>query len=191
MSGYLLVGRHALRGEVRVSGAKNSITKLMVASMLTNEPCIFTTPHIGDSQITRAICEALGAEFGRPAAYPVRAHPAVYLLRGATRCESQPSGDYDGGPAAPYRASRHSDRGRRRPWSTPGQFSPRGLSRGSVRMWRSVKKPIVKAEHLSGAEIVLPYPSVTTTENLPSRPRSPEPGRSSATRPSSRRSWIW
>src|SRR4029453_19605564 len=61
---WTIEGGTPLRGEVRVSGAKNSITKLMVASMLTTEPCVFhNTPHIGDSQITRAICEALGAEF--------------------------------------------------------------------------------------------------------------------------------
>ena len=59
---WAIEGGAPLRGEVRVSGAKNSITKLMVASMLTTEPCVFhNTPHIGDSQITRAICEALGA----------------------------------------------------------------------------------------------------------------------------------
>src|SRR5689334_4031342 len=61
---WTIEGGTPLRGEVRVSGAKNSITKLMVASMLTKEPCVLhNTPHIGDSQITRAICEALGAEF--------------------------------------------------------------------------------------------------------------------------------
>jgi UDP-N-acetylglucosamine enolpyruvyl transferase len=67
---WTIEGGTPLRGEVRVSGAKNSITKLMVTSMLTTEPCIFhNTPHIGDSQITRAICEALGAEFKE---YPPR-----------------------------------------------------------------------------------------------------------------------
>src|SRR6266568_8746661 len=61
---WAIEGGAPLRGEVRLSGAKNSITKLMVASMLTTEPCIFhNVPSIGDSQITRAICEALGAEF--------------------------------------------------------------------------------------------------------------------------------
>jgi hypothetical protein len=61
---WTIEGGTPLRGEVRVSGAKNSITKLMVTSMLTKEPCVLhNTPHIGDSQITRAICEALGAEF--------------------------------------------------------------------------------------------------------------------------------
>ena len=61
---WTVEGGVPLRGEVHLSGAKNSITKLMVASMLTTEPCIFhNAPSIGDSQITRAICEALGAEF--------------------------------------------------------------------------------------------------------------------------------
>ena len=50
---WTIEGGAPLRGEVRVSGAKNSITKLMVTSMLTKEPCVFhNVPHIGDSQIT-------------------------------------------------------------------------------------------------------------------------------------------
>src|SRR5215510_11872523 len=61
---WTIEGGTPLRGEIRVSGAKNSITKLMVASMLTEEPCIFhNAPAIGDSQITQAICQALGTEF--------------------------------------------------------------------------------------------------------------------------------
>src|SRR5947209_8116497 len=77
---WTIEGGAPLRGEVRVSGAKNSITKLMVASMLTSEPCIFhNTPHIGDSQITRAICEALGAEFTPRGLSPAR------RARGGTR----------------------------------------------------------------------------------------------------------
>src|SRR5262245_47533194 len=61
---WIIEGGVPLRGEVQLSGAKNSITKLMVASMLTTEPCVFhNAPSIGDSQITQAICEALGAEF--------------------------------------------------------------------------------------------------------------------------------
>ena len=58
---WTIEGGVPLRGEARVSGAKNSITKLMVASMLTTEPCIFhNVPHIGDSQITRASVKPWG-----------------------------------------------------------------------------------------------------------------------------------
>src|SRR5262245_55744862 len=60
---WTIDGGVPLRGEVQLSGAKNSITKLMVASMLTTEPCVFhNVPSIVDSQITRAIRVALGAE---------------------------------------------------------------------------------------------------------------------------------
>src|SRR5512134_33650 len=63
MDTWTIEGGVPLCGEVHMNGAKNSITKLMVASMLTKEPCLFhNTPRIGDSQITQAICEALGAQ---------------------------------------------------------------------------------------------------------------------------------
>jgi UDP-N-acetylglucosamine enolpyruvyl transferase len=49
---------------VQLSGTKNSITKLMIVSMLTKDPCLFSNaPRVGDSKITQEICEALGARF--------------------------------------------------------------------------------------------------------------------------------
>ena len=62
MDRLIVEGGTPLRGEVELSGAKNSITKLMVASMLTNEPCVFYgVPRIGDRQTTQAVCESLWA----------------------------------------------------------------------------------------------------------------------------------
>lgn len=55
-------GRHRLRGEVRISGAKNAVLKLMAASLLTKEPCIIrNVPHIGDVLNMIEVLEGLGA----------------------------------------------------------------------------------------------------------------------------------
>ncbi len=52
-----------LNGEVRVAGAKNAITKLLVASLLSPKPCTFTNvPDIGDVRITVELCQELGME---------------------------------------------------------------------------------------------------------------------------------
>ncbi|HEX6597027.1 MAG TPA: UDP-N-acetylglucosamine 1-carboxyvinyltransferase [Acidimicrobiales bacterium] len=52
----------ALRGDVQISGSKNSVTKLMVASLLADEPStISNAPHLGDVDITADMLRAVGA----------------------------------------------------------------------------------------------------------------------------------
>ena len=54
-----------LRGEVRISGAKNAVTKLMVASLLSAEPCTVTNaPELGDVDLTAGMLGAIGADVG-------------------------------------------------------------------------------------------------------------------------------
>jgi UDP-N-acetylglucosamine 1-carboxyvinyltransferase len=61
---YEIEGGVPLRGEVRLSGAKNATTKLMVASLLTEETCaIHNAPrHLGDVSITEQVLVALGSD---------------------------------------------------------------------------------------------------------------------------------
>ena len=62
METLIVDGPTPLKGEIEVAGAKNSMSKLLTASMLTAESCSFTNvPEIGDTEITKLICEALGA----------------------------------------------------------------------------------------------------------------------------------
>ena len=59
----LVEGRHQLRGEIRVSGAKNAVLKLMAAALLTKEPCVIrNVPHIGDVLNMIEVLEGLGAK---------------------------------------------------------------------------------------------------------------------------------
>lgn len=56
-------GNGKLRGEVKAAGAKNAMTKLLVASLLSDKKCIFyNVPDIGDVQITVNLCQEIGAE---------------------------------------------------------------------------------------------------------------------------------
>jgi len=60
---YLIRGGTPLHGEVQISGAKNAVTKLMIASLLTNEPCTLSNvPLIGDFELTMALCTSLGSK---------------------------------------------------------------------------------------------------------------------------------
>lgn len=56
-------GGAQLKGTVRAAGAKNAITKLLVASLLSDKRCIFyNVPDIGDVEVTVALCREIGAE---------------------------------------------------------------------------------------------------------------------------------
>lgn len=168
---WTIEGGVPLRGEVRVSGAKNSITKLMVASMLTSEPCVFhNVPHIGDSQITRAICEALGAEFKEipprtlqvqtsrlvssevPLALGTHNRLAIMMVA--------PLLHRSGQAVIPIAA------GGDRIGPRPVNFHLEGYRRLGARVEVCQDAYYIKADRLYGTELVLPYPSVTTTENL-------------------------
>src|SRR3990172_1966626 len=58
-----ITGGNPLSGAVRASGAKNAMTKLLVASLISDKKCTFyNVPNIGDVEITLAMCKEIGME---------------------------------------------------------------------------------------------------------------------------------
>lgn len=56
-------GGTPLTGHIRASGAKNAITKLIVASLISDKKCLFyNVPNIRDVDITVAMCKEIGME---------------------------------------------------------------------------------------------------------------------------------
>ena len=56
-------GGAQLDGKIKASGAKNAMTKLLVASLISDKKCIFhNVPNIGDVEITLALCREIGME---------------------------------------------------------------------------------------------------------------------------------
>lgn len=168
---WTIEGGAPLHGEVRVNGAKNSITKLMVASMLTQEPCTFhNVPHIGDSQITQRICESLGAMFYSTPPRTLHVQTARLVrsevpltLGGHNRLAIlmvAPLLHRTGQAVIPIAA------GGDRIGQRPVNFHLEGYRRLGAHVEVRDDAYCLKADHLYGAEIVLPYPSVSTTENL-------------------------
>lgn len=52
-----------LTGEVKAAGAKNAMTKLLVASLLSDKRCTFyNVPNIGDVEVTVALCREIGMQ---------------------------------------------------------------------------------------------------------------------------------
>src|SRR3989338_7023141 len=60
---FIIKGGKPLEGEIRLSGAKNAATKMMVASLLTSDECVLENfPNIGDVEITAELCREIGSE---------------------------------------------------------------------------------------------------------------------------------
>src|SRR3984957_10983648 len=58
-----IVGGTPLRGNVKAAGAKNAMTKLLVASLLSDKKCrFFNVPNIGDVEVTVALCQEIGMQ---------------------------------------------------------------------------------------------------------------------------------
>ena len=56
-------GGKSLQGTIRAAGAKNAMTKLLVASLLSDKRCRFyNVPDIGDVEITVGLCKEIGME---------------------------------------------------------------------------------------------------------------------------------
>lgn len=61
MEQFVIKGGRPLEGTVRASGAKNAITKMLVASLLSNKKCLFTNvPNIVEVETTVSLCQELG-----------------------------------------------------------------------------------------------------------------------------------
>jgi UDP-N-acetylglucosamine 1-carboxyvinyltransferase len=60
---FIIQGGKKIDGIIKLAGAKNAATKMMVASLLTDDPCFLENfPSIGDVSITAELCRQLGSK---------------------------------------------------------------------------------------------------------------------------------
>lgn len=60
---FIIRGGKPLFGEIKLAGAKNAVSKMMVASLLTDEPCILeNVPEIGEVKIIAELLATIGSE---------------------------------------------------------------------------------------------------------------------------------
>lgn len=63
MEELIIDGGIPLEGKVKAAGAKNAITKMLVASLLSDKRCIFTNvPNISEVEITVSLLQEIGSE---------------------------------------------------------------------------------------------------------------------------------
>lgn len=64
MQSLRIIGGRPLHGTVVASGARNAMTKLIIASLISDKPCtFFNVPDVGDVAITLAMCQEVGMEY--------------------------------------------------------------------------------------------------------------------------------
>jgi len=164
-------GGAVLEGTVRLSGAKNSVLKLMAASLLADEPiALSAVPDITDVPVMGAVLEGLGVrvvndlEAGtcllevhddrevrppRDAVTRIRASVSCLgplVARRGAAVLALPGGDRIGARSIELHLS--------------------GLEAMGARVERDEETVVVRADRLEGARITLDFPSVGATENL-------------------------
>jgi UDP-N-acetylglucosamine 1-carboxyvinyltransferase len=169
-------GGTALKGTVKAAGAKNAITKLLVASLLSDKRCRFyNVPNIGDVDVTVSLCQELGmqVDWNRETGVmevvtkELKTSYIPQRFSGANRIPILMIGALLGRTDADIIVPTVGgcNIGRR-----PVDFHIAALEKlGAVIEYREMKKEGAYFAHahdgLKGTIITLPYPSVGATEN--------------------------
>ncbi len=176
MDKIVVRGGRPLRGEVSVSGSKNSALPLLFASLLTAEPCRFrNVPELVDIRTTERLLQDLGVELVESAGHAVTLHArqlarheASYDLVKTMRASFLALGPL----LAREGRARVSTPGGCAIGARPVNLHLAGLEKMGARI--EIVHGYVEAEaprtpngrRLRGSRIVLDTPSVGATENL-------------------------
>jgi UDP-N-acetylglucosamine 1-carboxyvinyltransferase len=166
---FLVRGGATLRGDIRVNGAKNSVLKLMAATLLAEGTFVIeNVPAIADVPVMGRILDGLGCEVellpdakvriivGEPAWHAPREH--VNQIRASVSTLGPLVGRVG---RARLALPGGDDIGARRI-----DMHLRGLEEMGAEVIDHSDEIEVRADHLHGATITLDFPSVGATENL-------------------------
>jgi len=168
MDAYTITGGRPLTGRTRVAGAKNAATKLMVASLLTDEPCrLENVPGLGDTAITGELLTTVGSNLDWEG---TTLHVHTPNIRTTTVHALSRKNRIPILAIAPLlHRGKHADV----PVVGGDQIGPRpvNLHLESLRiMGAQVKQTekafVAEADHLTGATLRLAFPSVGATETV-------------------------
>ena len=165
----LVGGGRRLTGEVGLSGAKNSVLKLLAAALLTDEPCrLRRVPRIADVATMVAMLRALGAEVTEAdGGLTVRAGPGLNGCAPYELVRTMRASIIVMGPLVARLGEATI--------AMPGgcNIGPRSIDfhlRGLEKLGATVEMDHgfirLHSQRLKGAVVPLDYPSVGATENL-------------------------
>ncbi len=164
----IIEGGHPLKGEVAAAGAKNSVTKLMVASLLTDEPVVlYNVPLIGDVDITIEILQQIGTQITREERTLTLHTPHITTTKVREQTSKNRLSVLAIGPLL-HRAgiAELPVVGGDKIGARPVNYHIDALSHMGANISETPKGYLAKANHLSGMPITLPFPSVGATETV-------------------------
>jgi UDP-N-acetylglucosamine 1-carboxyvinyltransferase len=170
-SRYVIEGGVPLHGAVRLSGAKNAVTKMIVASLLSEDPTrLRNAPrHVGDVGITSAVTESVGTQLtwsddstvtivtpqvsssAIPAAFGRKNRLAILTAGPLLHRTGEAIIPFPGGDRIGPR---------------PINFHVEGLRQMGAQVDLREGAYHFRASRLRGTTVQLPYPSVGATETL-------------------------
>ncbi len=165
-------GGKPLTGEVAIRGAKNALPKIMVAALLTGEPCTLrNVADVADVEIVSDLIRALGGEVESPA-------PGIVVIKpaGLRPMERRVLKEFSGrsripiltcGPLlARFGEAPIPSLGGCRIGPRPVDFHIRALQELGGELYEEPGASRLTASRLRGAKIRLEYPSVGATEQV-------------------------
>jgi len=165
---FIIRGGYPLKGKIRLSGTKNAATKMLVASLLTDQEVILENcPDLGDVQITIELCRIVGSQVKRNGNVVKIKTPKIInhrvkelsrknripilalspLLHRAGKAEVPIVGGDKIGPR-------------------PVNFHIQALKEMGAEVGETKTSYKARADKLKGSNIELAYPSVGATENI-------------------------
>lgn len=168
---YLIKGGVPLSGTVKLSGAKNSASKLIIASLLTDQPVHISNCPIstGDIIITKEICETLGSHFKKFEDNEVIIQTKSLSANtfSASLGVTNRIGVLTAGPLlSRVREAIIPKPGGDRIGKRPIDFHLSALVKLGAKVKEYKNFFEIKTSSLKGSNIQLPYPSVGATENI-------------------------
>lgn len=168
---FIVKGGKPLHGTIKLSGAKNSGSKLFISTLLTDMPVHISNCPCGtiEMQVTRKICESLGTQFQKFTSGEVVLQ--TKKIKDTAFSESLSIVNRIGILLAGPLLSRAGEAKIPRPGGDqigkrPVDFHLEALKKlgASVKEYDNCYE--LKARKLHGANITLPFPSVGATENI-------------------------
>jgi len=170
MDKFIIQGGNALTGEFNVRGSKNAASKMMIASLLTDELCtIENVPLSAETDITRELCEQVGSNVQIDA----DTHICSITTKDISNARALQLSRKNRIPILAFGPLLHRKGVAELPvlggcpiGHRPINFHIEGLKKMGAYIQRRGHSYYASAKELHGANIALPYPSVGATENI-------------------------
>lgn len=167
---YVIEGSRPIQGAVSIGGAKNAISKQLIASLLTDRPCVFTNvPRITEIQVLLDMLSEIGTKFEWQDNHTLTVQTPVIVKHGVSQ-------KYSGFNRIPilllapmlHRAGEVTVPvvGGCRIGARPVDFHIEALRQMGAEIEYGEERYIARSTRLKGKTIRLPYPSVGATENI-------------------------